>query len=81
MGHSKCEYHDEGVCHARRMSQPEEIETMRLFIAEALMMLSSVQSRSNPAMLDEMETKANCFMSSREAAEIILRHDWKERED
>ncbi len=52
-----------------------EIETMRLFIAEALLMLSSVQARSNPVLLDDMEAKARCFMTGREAAEIIQAHD------
>lgn len=56
----------------------KEIETMRLFIAESLLMLSSVQSRSNPVLLDDMEAKARCFMTGREACEIIQSHDRSE---
>lgn len=54
-----------------------EVEIMRLFIAEALLCLSSVKSRSNPAHLDDLAAKANCFMTGREACEIIQVHDRK----
>ena len=48
-----------------------EARAMRLFVAEALLALSSEQARANPAVLNDLENKAKCILSGREACEIV----------
>ncbi len=66
---------------ADALNQINEVEKMRLFVADSLLMLGSVQSRSNEGNLDAMEARARSFMSSTEAAEISQANDRAEYEE